>query len=242
MKEISKKYLIFIDFRAIVTYGSIKVEQRVDESPLFLVGFQQERVCFAWMRSSRNGSLSYGHRSRARVLHAELDSMVSNKKEYAKGDFMAKRDDYEQKTEALLAPIMERTGFELVDVEYVKEGSNYYLRAYIDKEGGITIDDCEAVSRELSDLLDVEDFIPEAYFLEISSPGLGRQLKKEKDFARSIGEDVEVKLYKPLNKQKEFEGELISYDEENIVLGISEDETLTIPRESIAMIKLAIHF
>ena len=88
---------------------------------------------------------------------------------------MAKRDVYEQKTEALLLPIMERTGFELVDVEYVKEGSNYYLRAYIDKEGGITIDDCEAVSRELSDLLDVEDFIPEAYFLEVSSPGLGRQ-------------------------------------------------------------------
>ena len=167
---------------------------------------------------------------------------VSNKKECAKGEFMAKRDDYEQKTEALLLPIMERNGFELVDVEYVKEGSNYYLRAYIDKEGGITIDDCEAVSRELSDLLDVEDFIPEAYFLEISSPGLGRQLKKDKDFARSIGEDVEVKLYKPLNKQKEFEGELISFDEENIVLGISEEETMTIPRESIAMIKLAIHF
>jgi len=100
---------------------------------------------------------------------------------------MAKRDDYEQKTERLLLPIMERTGFELVDVEYVKEGSNYYLRAYIDKEGGITIDDCELVSRELSDLLDAEDFIPEAYYLEVSSPGLGRQLKKEKDFARSIG-------------------------------------------------------
>jgi len=155
---------------------------------------------------------------------------------------MAKRDVYEQKTEALLAPIMERNGFELVDVEYVKEGSNYYLRAFIDKEGGITIDDCEIVSRELSDLLDVEDFIPEAYFLEISSPGLGRQLKKEKDFARSIGEDVEVKLYQPLNKQKEFEGVLVSYDEENIVLGISENETMTIPRAGIAMIKLAIHF
>jgi len=155
---------------------------------------------------------------------------------------MAKRDEYEQKTEALLLPIMERTGFELVDVEYVKEGSNYYLRAYIDKEGGITIDDCEAVSRELSDLLDVEDFIPEAYFLEISSPGLGRQLKKEKDFAKSIGEDVEVKLYKPLDKKKELEGQLISYDEENIVLGISEDERITIPRAGIAMIKLAIHF
>lgn len=155
---------------------------------------------------------------------------------------MSKRDTYESRTEQLLLPIVESNGFELVDVEYVKEGSNYYLRAYIDKEGGITIDDCEAVSRELSDLLDVEDFIPEAYFLEISSPGLGRQLKKDKDFARSIGEDVEVKLYKPLNKKKEFEGELVSYDEVNIVLGISEEETITIPRAGIAMIKLAIHF
>lgn len=155
---------------------------------------------------------------------------------------MAKRDEYEQKTEKLLLPIMERTGFELVDVEYVKEGSNYYLRAYIDKEGGITIDDCELVSRELSDLLDAEDFIPEAYFLEISSPGLGRQLKKDKDFARSIGEDVEVKLYKPLDKRKEFEGVLEGFDEATVVLRLSETETVTIPRESIAVIKLAIHF
>lgn len=155
---------------------------------------------------------------------------------------MAKRDDYEQKTELLLLPIMERTGFELVDVEYVKEGSNYYLRAYIDKEGGITIDDCELVSRELSDLLDAEDFIPEAYYLEVSSPGLGRQLKKEKDFARSIGEEVEVKLYQPMDKKKEFEGVLESFDEKNIMLRCSETETLTIPRERIAIIKLAIHF
>lgn len=155
---------------------------------------------------------------------------------------MTKREEYEQKTEALLQPIMKRTGFELVDVEYVKEGSNYYLRAYIDKEGGITIDDCEAVSRELSDLLDAEDFIPEAYFMEVSSPGLGRQLKKEKDFVRSIGKDVEVKLYKPIEKKKELEGELLSFDTENIVLGLSENKTITIPRESIAMIRLAIHF
>lgn len=155
---------------------------------------------------------------------------------------MAKKDEYEHKTEMLLLPIMERTGFELVDVEYVKEGSNYYLRAYIDKEGGITIDDCELVSRELSDLLDAEDFIPEAYFLEVSSPGLGRQLKKDKDFARSIGKDVEVKLYKPLEKKKEFEGVLESFDEKTVVLRLSETETFTIPRQSIAMIKLAVHF
>ena len=95
---------------------------------------------------------------------------------------MSKREQYEQQTEELLLPIIERNGFELVDVEYVKEGGIFYLRAYIDKEGGITVDDCEVVSRELSELLDQEDFIPDAYILEVSSPGLGRQLKKEKDF------------------------------------------------------------
>lgn len=155
---------------------------------------------------------------------------------------MTKREEYEQRTEKLLLPIMERKNFELVDVEYVKEGSNFYLRAYIDKEGGITIDDCEEVSRELSDLLDVEDFIPDAYFMEISSPGLGRQLKKDKDFARSIGEEVEVKLYKPINKQKELEGILENFDAENIELRISENEVITIPRAGIALIKLAINF
>ena len=97
---------------------------------------------------------------------------------------MAKREDYEQKTEKLLLPIIEANQFELVDVEYVKEGSNWYLRAYIDKEGGITVDDCEMVSRALSDLLDQKDFIEDAYILEVSSPGLGRPLKKEKDFLK----------------------------------------------------------
>ncbi len=210
--------MIFLDLRAIVAFGSIKVEQRVDESPLFL------------------------NATRIVCIKKECSPLECAARAKQKGEYMAKRDVYEQKTEALLLPIMERNGFELVDVEYVKEGSNYYLRAYIDKEGGITIEDCEVVSRELSDLLDVEDFIPEAYFLEVSSPGLGRQLKKDKDFARSIGEDVEVKLYKPMDKKKEFEGALVSFDTENIVLRISEKEELTIPRESIAMIKLAIHF
>ena len=99
---------------------------------------------------------------------------------------MSKREEYEQRTEQLLLPIIEEHHFELVDVEYVKEAGNWYLRAYVDKEGGFTVDDCELVSRRLSDLLDEEDFIPDSYILEISSPGLGRQLKKEKDFARSI--------------------------------------------------------
>ena len=89
---------------------------------------------------------------------------------------MSKKEVYEQKAEAILIPIMEKHGFELWDVEYVKEGSNWYLRAYIDKPGGIMIDDCEVVSREFSDILDEQDFIDDAYILEVSSPGLGRQL------------------------------------------------------------------
>ncbi|MEF2596379.1 MAG: ribosome maturation factor RimP, partial [Lachnospiraceae bacterium] len=102
---------------------------------------------------------------------------------------MSKRETYEQRTEELISPIIEQNQFELVDVEYVKEGGTWYLRAYIDKPGGITVDDCEVVSRALSDLLDKHDFIEDAYVLEVSSPGLGRPLKKEKDFARSIGEE-----------------------------------------------------
>ena len=98
---------------------------------------------------------------------------------------MSKRETYESRTEQLLLPIMEEHDFELVDVEYVKEGSNWYLRAYIDKAGGITIDDCELVSRALSDLLDKEDFIDTAYILEVSSPGLLRPIKKDKDFERN---------------------------------------------------------
>ena len=108
---------------------------------------------------------------------------------------MSKKEIYEQKTEEILLPIVEKNGFELWDVEYVKEGGNWYLRAYIDKPGGINVEDCEVVSRELSDILDEKDYIDEAYILEVSSPGLGRPLKKEKDFARSIGKEVEIRNF-----------------------------------------------
>ena len=103
---------------------------------------------------------------------------------------MSRKETYEQKTEELLIPLIEQHQFELVDVEYVKEAGTWYLRLYIDKEGGITIDDCEAVSRLFSDKLDEEDFIDDAYIMEVSSPGLGRPLKKEKDFKRSMGKEV----------------------------------------------------
>lgn len=105
---------------------------------------------------------------------------------------LTKREEYEARAEKMLEPLMEENGFELVDVEYVKEAGQWYLRAYVDKEGGITLDDCELVNRAWSDMMDKDDFISEAYVLEVSSPGLGRQLKKDKDFKRSIGEEVDV--------------------------------------------------
>ena len=155
---------------------------------------------------------------------------------------MSKREMYEQKTEEILLPIVEEYGFELVDVEYVKEGSNWYLRAYIDKPGGIGVNDCEAVSRRLSDILDEKDYIEDSYILEVSSPGLGRPLKKEKDFARSLGEEVEVRTYRAIDRQKEFTGILKGFDENTVTI-IYEDETEQVfDRAEIALIRLAFDF
>ena len=155
---------------------------------------------------------------------------------------MSKRENYEQKTEELLLPIVEEYRFELVDVEYVKEGSSWYLRAYIDKPGGITVDDCEAVSRRLSDLLDEKDFIEEAYILEVSSPGLGRPLKKDKDFARSIGEEVEIRTYRAIGHEKEFTGVLKSFDKDTIVIELEDDEDMSFARDNVALVRLAFDF
>ena len=155
---------------------------------------------------------------------------------------MSKRETYEQRTEELISPIIEQYLFELVDVEYVKEGGTWYLRAYIDKPGGITVDDCEVVSRALSDLLDKHDFIEDAYVLEVSSPGLGRPLKKEKDFARSIGEEVDVRTFRAISHQKEFTGILRDYDKEKIVLEMEDQELLEIARADIALIRLSFDF
>lgn len=104
---------------------------------------------------------------------------------------MSKRETYEAKTEALLAPIAAAAGVEIYDVEYGKEGADWYLRAYIDKPEGVNIEDCEKVSRALSDALDKEDFIADAYILEVSSPGLGRTLKKDKHLEKSLGSEVD---------------------------------------------------
>ncbi|MCI9515823.1 MAG: ribosome maturation factor RimP [Lachnospiraceae bacterium] len=155
---------------------------------------------------------------------------------------MSKREVYEQKTEELITPFVEDKGFELVDVEYVKEGGNWYLRAYIDKPGGITVDDCEVISRSLSDKLDEEDFIEGAYILEVSSPGLGRPLKKEKDFVRNMGQEVELRTYRAIEKQKEFRGILDAYDKSSITLEVEEGEKLVFDRSNVALVRLAFDF
>ena len=136
---------------------------------------------------------------------------------------MSRREEYEKRAEELLAPIVELNGFELVDVEYVKEAGNWYLRGYIDKPGGITVNDCETVSRAFSDKLDENDFIEDSYIMEISSPGLDRPLKKDKDFERNMGKLVEIRTYRPIEKQKEFCGILTAYDSNSVT--IDEDGT-----------------
>ena len=154
---------------------------------------------------------------------------------------MSRKEEYEQKAEALLSPIVESNGFELVDVEYVKEAGNWYLRGYIDKPGGITVNDCETVSRAFSDRLDEDDFIEDSYIMEISSPGLDRPLKKEKDFARSIGKLVEIRTYRPIEKQKEFCGELTAYDNNSVTID-EEGTPRTFDKKDIALVRLAIDF
>ncbi len=138
-------------------------------------------------------------------------------------------------------PIIENGNFELVDVEYVKEGSNWYLRIYADKEGGININDCVDISRALEVKLDEEDFISNEYILEVSSPGLGRPLKKENDFRRSVGKEIDLKLYKAINKQKEFTGVLTGYDDETVTVDVDGEE-MTFVRKDLALIRLSLNF
>lgn len=155
---------------------------------------------------------------------------------------MSKKESYESRVEAYLLPLMEENNFELVDVEYVKEAGTWYLRAYIDKEGGIGVDDCEVISRKLSDWLDKEDFIDDSYILEVSSPGLGRPLKKEKDYAGSIGREVEVRLYKAIDRQKEFTGTLNAYDDKTVTLTMEDGSEAVFEKADIALIRLALDF
>ena len=155
---------------------------------------------------------------------------------------MSKRETYETRTEELITPILDRMNFELVDVEYVKEGGTWYLRAYIDKEGGITVNDCEAVAREMNEILDREDFVEDSYVFEFSSPGLGRPLKKEKDYIRSMGKEVEIRTYRAINREKEFYGILSAYDESTVTIKTEDGTEMTFEKSDIALIRLAFDF
>ena len=144
--------------------------------------------------------------------------------------------EIERRTEKLLEPILGANSFELVDVEYVKEGSDWYLRAYVDKDGGITVDDCELVSRALEVKLDEADLIKDAYILEVSSPGLTRPLKKERDYVRNTGKLVEVHLFKAVEKNKQFTGTLKAWDGDSVTLEIDGSD-MTFDKNNISLIR-----
>ncbi len=154
---------------------------------------------------------------------------------------MSRAKTYETRTEEILIPIVEDAGVSIYDVEYVKEGSDWYLRVYIDKPEGVNINDCEVVNRALSAKMDELDFIEDAYILEVSSPGLGRTLKKERHFEKSIGQEVEVKTYKAIDKEKQFVGILQSYD--NGVITIETDKKeMKFEKADVASVRLTFDF
>lgn len=155
------------------------------------------------------------------------------------GNNLSRKGDIEQKAEALLIPLLEGK-YEFVDLEYVKEAGTWYLRAYCDKEGGITIDDCELISRAFEKKLDEADFISDAYILEVSSPGLGRPLKKERDYKRALGQRVEVHTYKIIDHEKSFTGVLKSYDDDTVTLELDDDGGEKVfNRADISLIRMA---
>ncbi len=147
--------------------------------------------------------------------------------------------------EEMAAPILEELNLELVEVEYVKEGRNWFLRVYIDKDGGVDIEECGLVSEKLSEQLDEKDPITNNYFLEVSSPGAERPLKKDKDYIKAIGKNVHVKTYEPIDNEKEFEGILKDFDGSQVTLEIkikTRKKELVIPYDKIAKARLAVSF
>ena len=153
-----------------------------------------------------------------------------------------KKSEIVDRVEKIVTAITDEKGYETVDVEYVKEAGQFYLRVVVDKEGGISLNECEEVSRELSPKLDENDFIEENYYLEVSSPGIDRALKRDKEFVKYKGRDVEIKLYKAIDGVKQFEGELVGLDEENNIVVIINNEEMKFNRKDVAIIRLAIKF
>ncbi|MFB9329739.1 ribosome maturation factor RimP [Paenibacillus aurantiacus] len=143
--------------------------------------------------------------------------------------------------EEMVRPFLDENGFELVDIEYVKEGSNYFLRVFVDKEGNIDIDECGRISEYLSEKLDQNDPIPDAYFLEVSSPGAERPLKKPEDVRKAVGKHVYVTTYEPIDGSKEFEGKLLAFEGDEMVVEIGKKKH-TLPYAKVASARLAIVF
>ncbi|RKD27745.1 ribosome maturation factor RimP [Caminicella sporogenes DSM 14501] len=144
--------------------------------------------------------------------------------------------------EELIVPFTEDKNLDLVDIEFVKEGQHRYLRVYLDKEGGLSLDDCQEASEYLSKKLDELDPIKESYFLEVSSPGIDRPLKRDKDFEKYKGELVEVRLYHPMDGQKIFEGKLLGLENNKIIIDIEKKGSISIPRDKVSLVKLLINF
>lgn len=143
------------------------------------------------------------------------------------------KNNIESKIEELIEPVINKLNYELYDVQYVKEGKDYYLRIIIDKTDGISIEDCEKVNNEINDLLDEVDYIKESYFLEVSSPGIERLLSKPWHYEKQIGNKINIKLYKPIDKKKEFEGILKSYNQDELELEV-DDNKIKIENKNIA--------
>ncbi|MBB3109432.1 ribosome maturation factor RimP [Paenibacillus phyllosphaerae] len=143
--------------------------------------------------------------------------------------------------EEMVTPFLSDNGFELVDVEYVKEGSNFFLRVFVDKEGGIDIDECGRISEYLSDKLDENDPVTDAYFLEVSSPGAERPLKKPEDVKKAVGKQVFITTYEPIDGSKEFEGKLVDFTGEELVVEAGKKKH-TLPYAKVASARLAIVF
>ena len=154
---------------------------------------------------------------------------------------MSRAKTYETRTEEILVPIVAEAGVEVYDVEYVKEGADWYLRVYIDKQEGVNINDCEVVNRALSAKMDELDFIDDAYILEVSSPGLGRTLKKERHFIKSMGQEVEVKTYKAINKEKQFVGILKAYEDGAVIIDNGKED-MRFEKADVASVRLTFDF
>ncbi len=154
---------------------------------------------------------------------------------------MSKKEQYEKRTWDNVLPICEELGLQLVDTEFTKEGADYALTVFIDKDGGVGVDDCQAVSDALNPILDEQDYISESYTLYVSSPGLGRKLRRPHDFEWAVGKEVEIRTYQPVNGQKEIRGILKDWNKDQVTIETDGNEQ-SIQRKDISLIRMAFDF